>query len=536
MAFLRLAIVVMAASGLLRADDWPQWGGDPDRNMVSPERNLPESFEPGSKQTDGAGIDLATTKNVRWVERLGSYIYGNPTVAGGRVFVGTDDTLIAEDRRFTRSRGGMLHCLDERTGRALWRLVVPRRPAERLPKEAHYGQQHFGTCSSPAVADGRVFFMTNACEIVCLDVDGLTDGNDGPFTDEGRYMAGAGKKPVDLAPTDPDILWVFDIVDQLGVCPHDIASCSPVVDGDFLYCVTSNGVEEKHERCPSPEAPSYFCLDTRTGRLLATDAERMGTRLWHCLWSPPSLGTVDGRKLVFFGGGDGWCYAFEALTAVPETPVKLTKVWAYDCNPPHYRVRDGQPISFYAGDKRKKDSPNKDDGTYLGPSQIIATPVFHEGRVYVAIGQDPAHGRGRGLLHCIDARKTGDITESGRVWSYEGLERSMSSVAIADGLLYAVDLPGRLHCMDAATGKVQWLFELNGETWGTPLLADGKIFIGTKKYLHVLAVGAAPRELARIGLGSPSYGTPVAANGALLVTSERYLWAVASSATADAGR
>jgi outer membrane protein assembly factor BamB len=109
----------------------------------------------------------------------------------------------------------------------------------------------------------------------------------------------------------------------------------------------------------------------------------------------------------------------------------------------------------------------------------------------------------------------------------------MSSVAVADGCLYAVDLPGRLHCMDPVNGKVNWIFELNAETWGTPLVADGKIFIGTKKYLHVLAAGAAPKELAKIGLGSPSYGTPVAANETLFVTSERYLWAVTSDASAD---
>jgi len=408
----------------------------------------------------------------------------------------------------------------------LWRLAVPRRPDERLPKDVHFGQQQYGTCSSPAISGGRVFVMTSACEIVCLDVDGLADGNDGPFTDEGAYMAGAGQKPIELVPTDADIIWLFDIVEQLDVCPHDAASCSPLIDGRFLYCVTSNGVEEKHERCLRPEAPSYFCLDTETGRLLATDAERMGARLWHCLWSPPSLGVVNGRKLVFFGGGDGFCYAFEALAEMPEKSISFKKVWWYDCNPPHYRLRDGEPIPYYAGDKRKKDSPNHDDGTYLGPSQIISTPVFHQGRVYVTIGQDPAHGRGRGLLHCIDASGTGDITESGRVWSFDGLERSMSSVAIENGLLYAVDLAGRVHCMDSQTGRVHWLHELKGETWGTPLLADGKLFIGTRRYFHVLAAGEQPRELAKISLSSPSYGTPVAAAGTLFVASERFLWAV----------
>lgn len=528
-------LTVLVAGGPIRAGDWPQWGGpDPGRNMVSPETGLTASFKPGEKSTQGAGILPGTTEHVRWAVRLGSYIYGNPTVANGRVFVGTDDSILRGDTRLQPTKGGMVQCLDETTGRVLWRLATPNRGKNRLPPQAHYGQQHCGTCSSPAVAGKRVYFLSSACEIVCLDVDGLANGNDGPFRAEGQYLAGPGKPPVSLQPGDADILWVCDLVDELGVCPHDVASCSVLVDGRFVYTVTSNGVDGPHAKCPRPDAPSFIALDAETGRVLATDDEGMGHRIWHSLWSPPSLGTVNGRKLVFFGGGDGVCYAFEALSEVPDQPIRFKKVWQYDCNPPNYRLRDGKPIPYYAGDKRKKDSPNKNDGTYLGPSQIIATPVFHEGRLYVPIGQDPMHGRGRGLLHCIDPSKTGDITQSGRIWTYDGLERTMASVAIADGRLYAVDLPGRVHCLELATGKLLWTHDLKAETWATPLVADGKIYIGTKNRLAVLAAGAQPRELARISLGAPSYGTPVAANGTLFVASQQYLWAVQQGAQLSA--
>jgi hypothetical protein len=62
-------------------------------------------------------------------------------------------------------------------------------------------------------------------------------------------------------------------------------------------------------------------------------------------------------------------------------------------------------------------------------------------------------------------------------------------------------------------------------------VADGKVYVGTKKNLSVLAAGREPRQLAAILLGSPSYGTPVAANGTLFVTSQQYLWAVQTGAT-----
>lgn len=513
------------------AGDWPQWGGhDQGRNMVSPETGLPESFKPGEKSTTGSGIIPGTTENVRWAVKLGSYIYGNPTVTGGRVFVGTDDASLKEGDRLPKTKSGMVQCLDEATGRVLWRLVTPNRSRDRLPAGVHYGHQKCGTCSSPAVAGNRLYVMTTACEIVCLDVNGQADGNDGPFKDEGQYMAGPGKPPLDLDKSDADIIWVCDFVDQLGVCPHDVASCSVLVDGPFVYTVTSNGVDEPHAKCLRPDAPSFIVLDAVTGKLLATDTEDLGHTMWHCLWSPPSMGTVGGRKLVFFGGGDGLCYAFEALTEVPEKTGHLKKVWQYDCNPPHYRLRDGKPIPYYEGDKRKNYSTNKNDGKYLGPSQIISTPVFHDGRVYVTIGQDPSHGRGRGLLHCIDASKTGDVTKAACVWMYDGIDRTIGSVAITNGLLFAADVAGQVHCLDVETGNPIWVHAMNAETWGTPLVADGKLFIGNSKACVIMSAGREEKELAKINLGSAAYGTPVAADGTLFVASHNYLWAVQKGA------
>lgn len=516
------------------AADWPAWGGaDLGRNMVSLETGLPETFKPGEKSSvPGEGMLPGTTQNVRWVTRLGNFICGNPTVADGRVFVGTDDTSLQNDPRLKRSKGGMVWCLDEKTGGLLWRLPVPARPRERLPENAHYGQQNLGVCSSPTVVGERAYVMTNSCEILCLDVKGQADGNGGPFLDEAQYIAGAKNPPVTLEKTDGDILWKYDLVDELGICPHDVAACSVLVDGRFLYSVSANGVNHEHTFCLRPDAPSFIALDAVTGKLLATDTEDLGHRLWHCLWSPPTIGTVNGRKLVFFGGGDGVCYAFEALQEVPTAPIHFKKVWSYDCDPPSFRNPNGtdEPFNYYIGDKRKKYSTNKDDGAFLGPSEIIASPVFHEGRVYCTIGQDPSHGRGRGLLHCIDASQTGDITQTGCVWTYEGIERSISGVAISEGLLYAADLAGHVHCLDEKTGRPLWVYDANAETWSTPMVADGKVYLSTKKKVVILAAGREMKLLSEIPLGANSYATPVAANGTLFVCSQSYLWALQKGA------
>lgn len=534
LSLLSFSIALFLAAVSVQAGDWPAWGGsDLGRNMVSTEKGLPEIFKPGEKATTGDGMQPGTTENVRWVDKLGTFICGNPTVANGRVFVGTDDASLQGDTRLKRSRGGMVWCLDEKTGRTLWRLPVPARPKDRLPDNAHYGQQNLGVCSAPTVAGQRVYVVTNSCEIVCLDVTGQANGNDGPFQDEASYIAGAKNPPVALTKSDGDIIWRYDLINELGVCPHDVAACSVLIDGDILYCTSANGVNHEHSFCLHPDAPSFIALNAKTGKLLATDSEDLGHTMWHCLWSPPTVGVVNGKKLVFFGGGDGICYAFEALTSTPAEPVRFKKVWSYDCNPPKFRdpVGDGHPFNYYIGDKRKKYTTNKNDGAFLGPSEIIASPVFHNGRVYCTIGQDPMHGRGRGLLHCIDATKTGDITQSGRVWVYEGIERTIASVAISDGLLYTSDLAGRVHCLDEKTGKPYWVYETNAETWSTPLIADGKAYISTKTKLVTLAAGKQAKLLAEVSLGSSAYATPVAADGTLFVCSQSYLWAVQKGAT-----
>lgn len=522
-----LAVCLWLTLGALAgAEDWPQWGGHDNRNQVSAEKGLPSSFEPGRKK--GGDIDLATTKNVKWVAALSTATYGNPTVAGGRVFVGTDAGALEDDPRFHYSRGGIVKCLSEETGKLCWQLPMPVRT--KFPKKIYFGHQYLGVCSSPTVDGERVYVVGSAGDILCLDVLGQANGNDGPFQDEAQYMAGAGQPPVKLKPTDGDIIWRFDPIDKLAAYPHDAASCSALIHGDLLYVGTSNGVDGPHERVFSPLAPSLIVLEKSIGRLVATDDAKIGTRLWHAQWSSPSLARVGDKTLIFMGGGDGICYAFEALAKTPPQQVHLKTVWTYDCDPPEYRLRNGKPIPYYAGDRRKKNSPNKNDGSYLGPSQIIATPVFVDGRVYVAIGQDPAHGRGKGLLHCIDATKTGDITHTGCIWTYDGLDRTISTVAVADGIVYATDVAGRLHCVDADSGKRYAVINTKAETWGGPLWADGKLFVGNKRDFFIMSAGKQPKILRTIRLGSPVYSTPIVANGVLYVASQRYLWAVARSA------
>ena len=523
------ALVVMLASAYwvtaVPAADWPQWGGTDARNMASGEKGIPATFEPGKKLPRGQGIDPATTRNVRWTYRLGGDNYSSPAITRGRVYIGTNDTSLG-DPRLKPTGGGSLLCLDEATGKLLWRLVVPRLCEGRHSKD--FDRMQLGICSSPTVDGNRVYVLSNRAEVICLDVQGMADSNQGPFLEERRHMVEPSDTPIEPGPKDADILWCFDMR-TLPIFPHDAASCSVLVHGDFVYVVTGNGVDDLTS--PFPLAPSLIVLDKHTGRLVAKDDERIGTRVYHGQWSSPSLGTVGGKDLVFFGAGDGVCYAFEALGRESPRDGYLHKVWTYDCNSRDYRYRGDRPIDYWEGDKREKRG-NKNDGLFKSPCEIIGTPVFTKGRVFVTIGQDPLHGRGRGMLSCIDASKTGDISSAGKIWSYDGIDRSLSTVAIADGLVYAADMPGRLHCLDAETGKCYWVFETKSDTWSSPFAVDGKVYLGTRKCLWVFAAGKEPKVLAQIRLGTQVRSTPVAANGTLYVASQGYLWAVGDPAGA----
>src|SRR5690349_18362095 len=94
--FFLIVLAVIEGTMAATASDWPQWGGSNERNMVSEEKGLPSGFEPGTKRSDGSGIDLKTTSNVKWVSRLGSANYSSPAVANGRLFIGTNDMALED--------------------------------------------------------------------------------------------------------------------------------------------------------------------------------------------------------------------------------------------------------------------------------------------------------------------------------------------------------------------------------------------------------------------------------------------------------
>ena len=473
------AVALVASSSLAlvfaRSDpgkDWPMWGGTPDRNLVSSTKGLPTSF------------DVKTKKNIKWVAELGSQSYGNPVVASGMVFVGTNNEAVKDPA--IKGDKGVLMAFRESDGQFMWQSVHDKLVAGRANDWPFQG-----VCSSPLVENGIVYYVSNRGELMAVDADGFRDGqNDGPFKDE------KGTKE-----TNVDILWRYDMMEELGVLQHNMANSSPVVYENLIFISTSNGQDESHVNVPSPKAPSIIAVDKTTGKL-AWEDNSVGEKILHGQWSSPAVGKVGNTMQVAVGQGDGWVRGYDAKTG--------KKLWEFDLNP-------------------------KDSVWPKTRNEVISTPVYYEGVVYIANGQDPEHGEGVGHLYAIDPTKTGDITKSGQIWHYDKIRRSISTGAIYNGIIFYSDFSGFLHALDIKTGKPFWTHDMFAAIWGSPIVIDGKVYLGDEDGdVTVLAADRTMKLIAESNMGSSVYSTPVPANGALFIVNRNQLFALAGGATGTA--
>ena len=486
------------------AQAWPLFGGSLSRNMVNTvETNMPTQWS----------ADEGKFKNIKWVAKLGSRSYGGPVIAGGKVYVGTNRAAGKREPPVTGDKGVVM-CFNEADGAFLWQSIH-----DKLPSGLVNDWPDQGICSTPVIEGSRLYYVSNRCELICATTDGLKAGNVG-VKDE-KYKT----------PTDADIVWRLDMMKELNVFPHNLATSSPLVAGNLVFVITSNGVDEGHKNVPSPNAPSFIAVNKETGKVEWAD-NSPGERILHGQWSNPVYTVVNGQPQIIFPGGDGWLRAFE--------PQKGTLIWKFDCNP------------------KKSVWKLQGKGTR---NNIISTPVVHDNKVYVGVGQDPEHRYGVGHFWCVDiAKKPGpdkDLSprdndqfdpkanvnkDSGLVWHYGGIVddktadeigrpyrfgRTISTAAVHDGLVYIAELEGYIHCFDAKTGQQYWEHNLRSDVWGSPYWVDGKVYIGTDDgEMYVFKHGKEKDLIETIQMPAKVRGTPVAANGVLFLMTESHLYAI----------
>lgn len=515
------------------AGEYSQWCGRDDRNRVAQAKNLADSFDEISS-TDQPNVPL---HNVKWVARLGESCYGSPVVAGGKVYIGGCQSNSGYAKAL-----GILWCFRESDGTLLWKL--------RTPYIEGLYNRGFGITSTPTVESDNVYLLGQLGEVLCLNANGLAKGNTGPFQEEESWLA-TGRKvtknevrpdgqriiewsdgtPGKLDATDADIIWRCDMIRNACCVPSNALNAAILVHGDYLYVPTCSAMcdyehkqvalrawIQEHKPKPYP-SPNLMVLDKKTGALLAWDETGAFARSFHGAHASPAWGTINGKEQLVWGSGDGVCYGFDPQF-VPGSngkPGVLKTIWQFDC--------------------KKSPITQLDDNTgklvIERMKETIATPVIYRNRVYIAIGNDlintgdHAH---KGRLICIDATKTGDITETGCLWKFDDIRSSASTVAIADGLLYSADASGMVYCLDAETGNVYWTHK-TASVWASPLLADGKVYVPTYgKGLLVLAAGKEKKVIFESPVHSVMAASPAVANGVLYFANQRYLYAVQAGA------
>jgi len=516
---LLVAVLIGGHVSRLPADDWPMLGRDGTRNAVSPEKNSPMFWQIGEDATtsDKKGRVLKPSKNVKWKADLGTGVYASPVISDGLVWIGANRHGLKGE-----ADAALLRCFRERDGQLLYEYVSPR-------LESRYEDPPWwGLLSSPSIDGDQLWFFTNRCETVCLDL--------------GPLKRGTG---------EPEVLWKTDLKElgiqlrPLWMWPARLCSPSQPYEGR-VYVTVPNGVNVfAGDRGSAPDAPSLVCLDRDTGEVVWTDNSPASNVLFS-EFSSPLVANIGGRGQVIVAQGDGWVRSFE--------PASGALIWEFDGNLKASSFIDHRGTRNY----------------------FLTTPVLYEERIYIGNGREVQDGEGPGRLVCIDPTKNGDISSelavdrdgnplphrriqavdakkgeraianpnSGLVWEYTKLDRngdgeidfteefhrSFSNVAIKDGLLIAVDHVGVVHSLDAATGKVHWTHDCEAYVCGSPLIVDDKVYVADEDgEVAIFRLAAEAHEpLREIEFDSSIYSSPVFANGTLYVANRNTLFAIAS--------
>lgn len=517
-----VAAWIISVAGLCRwstAADWPMLGRDHTRNAVSTETNSPTHWSI-ERREDGSVIDAC--RGLRWSAPLGFQTHSTPVISGGLLWVGTSNSSSSKGR-FT----SVLKCFRVSDGKQIYEYTSPQ--LEGRIHDAGWT----GLGSSPLIEGDRLWIVTNRSEVLCLDI--------GPLLRK--------KGP-------PRELWKLDMIKEFGVFVHAPlmgpprpCSIGPSWKGR-IFVTTNNGVDESRTKVPAPDAPSLVCLNKDTGKVYWQD-HSPGANVLLTQFSSPTVTEIKGSVQVIVPQGDGWVRAFE-----PETGKLL---WEFDLNP--------KASSYSLGGRSTRIS-------------ILANAVIYENRVYIASGLDVEQGEGPGRLVCIDPTKRGDISSelavnadnkplprrrlaalnpqdgekavhnpnSGLDWEFtrcgnkfeDAMHRSMSSVAVAKGLVIAAEQSGLVHCLDAETGQRYWSHDTFATVWTSPLIIDDKIYVADENGdVSIYGLSADPKvalqnlngrfePLHEISMDQPIYASPIYLDGTLYLASRSELFAIAN--------
>lgn len=272
-----------------------------------------------------------------------------------------------------------------------------------------------------------------------------------------------------------ELIWKVSLTEMFGrITGYGGRIQTPIVDEErVIISFLSSGWGE-HGR----PLHRYVAFDKRRGTVLWWAAP--GEAPLDTTYSTPVVAVINGVRQLIAGNADGNVYGMNARSG--------EKLWTFKLS------KRGINVSAVV------------DGNY----------------VYVAHSEENVAGNAMGCVVCIDASKSGDITESGQVWRHDGVAAGYASPAAANGRVYFVDNSAELWCFDAKDGQRYWTHRLGRVGKGSPTVtADGVIYVGEQNgVFHILRdTGSACESLDREELPPHGdfidelYGSPVVADG-----------------------
>jgi outer membrane protein assembly factor BamB len=326
---------------------------------------------------------------------------------------------------------------------------------ENLAWKAPYGAR-----STPVVAEGRVYLINGVGagatlqeRLVALDagtgkllwehrwnvfhsdVPPHRIGWSSPVVDRDTgnvYAFGVGGTLLGLT-RDGKRVWERSLAEEFGlVTTHGGRTVSPIIEGDLVIVSGVTAGWGAHARA----GHRFLAFDKKTGGTVWVNSP--GGRPFDTTYSPPIAAEIAGTRLVLAGGSDGAAYAFKPQTG--------EVVWRYEVS------------------KR---------GLNTGV-------LVHGTTAIVTHSEENLDSSEMGMMSAIDATAKGAIGKEQVKWRVVGWQGGFSSPVLDGDHVYQVDNGANLAAFDATSGKRVWLFNLGTIQKASPVLADGKLYVGSE--------------------------------------------------------
>jgi outer membrane protein assembly factor BamB len=394
--------------------------------------------------------------NIAWKSRLGGLGVSSPIVWGDRVFV----TSQAGDGE--------------------------RRPGPRL------GQGADASSAERSLGDGSAAKAAAATEVRFL-IEALN-------RDDGRK------------------LWTYEVA-AAGAIPavhdkHNLASASPVTDGERVYAVFGTGQAVAVDVAGTPVWTRHL-------------GKEFGP--WEIIWGSGSSPVVHGGALIVVSYHDPASYliALDVRTG--------RQLWKTDR--PRGVLSYSTPIVVPAptGDELVVNSSAGIEGYdaatgralwhFDEPNQFpIPVAIYDDGVIYLS------RGYRSGPYAAIRPGGRGDIAKTHVVWHVATGAPYISSLVHYHGLLFMAGDVGVVTCVDARTGERVWRERVGGLYTASPVAADGKIYLFSESgETIVLRAARTPEVMARNQLAGRILASPAVANGRIFIRTDDQVIAIGAA-------